>query len=185
MNKHSLATIIQEGSRLLSEVMRTYPRHRSQQPSRAPVASKEEGLTTDETIALPTTEETVAELRRRLGKELYRLEMDLQGGARFAGKPCDCLEHKHKLGLEATTEELMSYETDPVYGKIINWLNLHEYPPKEVLKHPPEYFQKLAPELRRFRKRVMGTESPQALLKKEVKNVNEASSVSTFQDREA
>ena len=60
--------------------------------------------------ALPTTEERHRpELRRRLGKELYRMELDLMGGGRIAAKPCDCLSHKHTLGLEATTGTTTSY----------------------------------------------------------------------------
>lgn len=42
-------------------------------------------------IAMPTTEETVAELKRRLAKEIYAFEKDLLAGGRIAGKPCDCL----------------------------------------------------------------------------------------------
>jgi len=110
---------------------------------------------------LPTTEETIQELKRRLGKELYRMELDLQAGARIANRPCDCLGAKHNLGLEATAEELMSYETNPIYGEIIDWLHRHEleFEPEEIAKKPPEYYQSLAPEVRRFRKEVMGTET--------------------------
>lgn len=56
---------------------------------------------------LPTMEETIEELRHRLGKELYRMELDLISGGRIAGRPCDCLGKKHTLGLEATAEELL------------------------------------------------------------------------------
>ncbi len=126
-----------------------------------------ESSVSESSVASPTTEETVQELKRRLGKELYRIEMDLQGGARIAGKPCDCLSRaKHLSGVEATAEELMSYGVDPTYGRIIAWLEAHEreFEPAEIAKHPPEYYQSLAPEVREFRKEVMGTVKPSALL---------------------
>lgn len=119
-------------------------------------------------LEMPTTSETVEELRRRLGKELYRVELDLQGGGRLGPRqlPCDCLSKKHNLGIEATAEELMSYEPNPVYGQIVNWLNQHaaEFEPAEIAKHPPSYYQALTPEIRGFRKTVMGTEKLVALL---------------------
>jgi len=132
----------------------------------APVAENLAPPEQKTTITLPTTEETVQELKRRLAKELYRMEMDLQEGARIAGGPCDCLSAKHTLGLQATAEELMSYEANPAYGKITTWLRTREpeFEPEEIAQHPPEYYQALAPEVRAFRKEVMGTESPGALL---------------------
>jgi hypothetical protein len=110
---------------------------------------------------LPTTAETLKELKHRLAKELYRVELDLQSGARISGKPCDCLSKaKHSAGIEATAEELMSYEANPLYGKVISWVNSHAtvFEPSEIAKRPPEYYQAIAPEVRAFRKEVMGTE---------------------------
>lgn len=121
---------------------------------------------------MPTTQETIAELKRRLGKELYRMELDLQGGGRISGKPCDCLSAKHRLGLEATAEELMSYDKNPVYNGIVKWLNTHapSFEPAEIAKHPETYYQMLAPEVRTFRKEVMGTEKLGSLLSQNEKN---------------
>ena len=120
-------------------------------------------------ISLPTTQETVTELKRRLAKELYRMELDLTGGGRIAGRPCDCLGQKHHLGLEATVEELIPMDSNPTYSHIISWLNTHgsEFEPEEVAKRPPEYYRGLAPEVRRFRKEVMGTEATSAMLSSE------------------
>lgn len=116
-------------------------------------------------VETPTTAETVAELKRRLGKELYKVELDLLNGGRIAGKPCDCLSKaKHSAGLEAAAEELMSYEANPLYSRIINWMNSQNFDPAEIAKHPPEYYQSMAPEIRNFRKAVMGTEKVTALL---------------------
>lgn len=120
-------------------------------------------------IAMPTTAETVDELKRRLGKELYRMELDLLGGGRIAGKSCDCLSAKHHLGLEATAEELIPMDSNPVYLQVISWLNGHqtEFEPEEIAKRPPEYYQGLAQDVRRFRKEVMGTEYLGAMLTEE------------------
>ena len=110
-------------------------------------------------LVLANTQETITELKRRLGKELYRIELDLQNGGRIAGKPCDCLSKKHHLGIEATSEELMSYEQNPVYGQIIDWMNEHapSFEPQGIAKTEPSYYQSLTPDIREFRKKVMGT----------------------------
>jgi len=117
-------------------------------------------------IAMPTTAETVDELKRRLGKELYRMELDLLGGGRIAGKSCDCLSRKHHLGLEATAEELIPMDGNLAYGQIMSWLDSHkeEFEPEEIEKRPPEHYQAMAKEVRRFRKDIMGTENPGAML---------------------
>jgi hypothetical protein len=114
---------------------------------------------------LANTPDTLAMLKRRLAKELYRMEMDLQNGGRIPTKAggavsCDCLGQKHSLGIEATAEELMSYDKNPVYGKVISWMNTHApvFDPAEIEKRPPEYYQQLTPEVRSFRKEVLGTE---------------------------
>ncbi len=117
-------------------------------------------------LSMPTTGETITELKRRLAKELYRMEMDLAGGGRIAGKPCDCLSAKHHFGIEATAEELMSYESNPVYGKITAWLNNHteDFKPGNINKNDVEYYRAMIPDVRIFRKEVMGTESLLAML---------------------
>lgn len=120
---------------------------------------------------MPTTAETVADLKRRLGKELYRMELDLAGGGRIAGKPCDCLSKKHELGLEATAEELIPLDANPVYNQLLSWLKTHSptFEPAEIAKHPPEYYQELAREVRAIRKRVLGTDNLGALLNQDDK----------------
>ena len=110
---------------------------------------------------LPTTEETTAELKRRLGKELYRAELDLSNKLRIAGKPCDCLEAKHTLGLEAVAEELIPQEpTNPVYFEILQWIKVnHSKVTIEAIvsgKYDEEYPQ-MAAEFKGFRKRILGT----------------------------
>ena len=133
----------------------------------APPSSPPSSPPAPSTLERPTTAETVEELRRRLGKELYRVELDLQAGGRIAGKPCDCLtREKHLGGVEATAEELMSYEANPVYGRVVEWVNKHEgeLRPEAIAEKPPSYYQGLTPEVRVLRKAVMGTEKVIALL---------------------
>ena len=106
----------------------------------------------------PTTEETIQALKARLVKELYRLELDLQGGLRIAGKPCDCAGAKHNVGVEATAEELMSYEANPLYGEVIDWYRrrLPEFDPAVISTKPVDYYRAMTPEVRSFRKALVG-----------------------------
>ena len=117
---------------------------------------------------LPTTEETALELKRRLAKELYRAELDLSSKLRIAGKPCDCLDSKHTLGLEAAAEELIAQEPgNPVYSEILQWIKDNH--PKVTIeaivsgKYDEEY-PKMAAEFKGFRKRIMGTASLTAMI---------------------
>ena len=117
---------------------------------------------------LPTKEETTAELKRRLGKELYRAELDLSSKLRIAGKPCDCLDSKHTLGLEAAAEELIAQEPgNPVYTEILQWIkNNHPKVTIEAIvsgQYDSEYPQ-MASEFKGFRKRIMGTTSLTAMI---------------------
>lgn len=134
-------------------------------PSPAPV------LQPLDAAALPTREETTQELKRRLGKELYRAELDLSNKLRIAGKPCDCLDSKHTLGLEATAEELIAQEPDnPVYSKIIDWIKENQSKVGIDAISSGEYdeqYPKMAAEFKQFRKRVMGTTALTAMIQPE------------------
>lgn len=116
-------------------------------------------------ILLPTKEETVTELKRRLGKELYRAELDLAEGLRIAGKPCDCLDLKHSLGLEAASEELIAQDpANTVYRDIITWINVNRPKLSPAAIASGQYDQEyplMASEFQQFRKRVFGTLSGQ------------------------
>lgn len=111
--------------------------------------------------SLPTTAETIGDLRMRLARELYRLELDLLSGGRIASRPCDCLEKHSSLGVKALAEELIPMSRAPLYGTILSWVDKHtsEFKVEEVAKHEPDYYRALAPEVRTFRKQLMGTES--------------------------
>ena len=114
---------------------------------------------------MPSTAETVGDVRRRLGKELYRFELDLLAGGRVAGKSCDCLQ-KHTMGVEAISEELIPMDQQPIYPRILAWLNEHqvEFRPEEIERRTPEHYQALSSQVRTFRKEVLGTEKMGAML---------------------
>ena len=120
----------------------------------------------------PTTDETVRELRRRLGKELYIAEKDLVNKLRIAGKPCDCLEDKHLLGIEGMTEELMPMDpVNTVYVDILQWVKLNQSKVNVTAITSGEYdeeYPRMATEFREFRKRLMGTENVKALVQKPI-----------------
>jgi len=83
----------------------------------------------------------------------------------------NCLSKKHRFGLEATAEELMSYEHNPVHGQVIDWLNKKAptFEPEQIAQHDPEYYRAMIPEVRMMRKQVMGTESLASLLSSQEK----------------
>jgi len=150
----------------LATLMHSAPKAEVRSPTAPQETAKTEPQGLPGASERPTTAETKEALRRRLAKELYRVEMDLQAGARIAGKPCNCLDAKHNLGIEATAEELMSYGHDPIYQEVIDWGKAHqaEFEPEEIAKRAPEYYQHLAPEVRDFRVRLMGSPRLSAML---------------------
>ncbi len=114
--------------------------------------------------SLPTRDETTRELKRRLARELYRAELDLAAGLRIAGKPCDCLENKHSLEIDAAAEEMVSQDPgNPVYLEIRQWFNdnLHKVTVDAIEsgRFKKEY-PGMASRFKDFRKRVMGTAAP-------------------------
>ena len=121
---------------------------------------------------LPTSEETTQELKRRLGKELYRAELDLSNKLRIAGKPCDCLESKHTLMLEAAAEELIASEPDnPVYFEIIDWIKQNQLKVTIEAISTGEYdeeYPRMAAEFKGFRKRILGSTSRTAMIEPKV-----------------
>ncbi|MDD5510679.1 MAG: hypothetical protein PHI12_07715 [Dehalococcoidales bacterium] len=118
--------------------------------------------------ALPTSDETTVALKRRLAKELYKAELDLTSGMKIAGKPCDCLDHKHGLYLEAASEELVAQDPgNPVYQEIIDWLKVnHSKLTIEAIasgKYAGEY-PVMANQFKQFRKIIMDSAAdPQAV----------------------
>lgn len=158
MARELAAFLVEEGAKVASDLIRVCMRPGLSQAKRRAETIPEPAAPTAVT---PTTQETVRELKRRLAKEIYRAEADLLEGLRIAGKPCRCLDEKHNLGIEAMTEELQGMDINPVYGRIVSWFRQHqqEFVPEEIAKRPPEYYKTLAPEVRAFRKELLGTPS--------------------------
>lgn len=137
----------------------------SEQKTTSTIAAEREKVATVPAPAarynLPTSEETTQALKRRLGKELYRAELDLSNKLRIAGKPCDCLDSKHTLMLEAVAEELIAQEPDnPVYFEIMDWIKRNQIKVTIEAISSGQYddeYPKMAAEFKGFRKRIMGT----------------------------
>ena len=119
------------------------------------------------TIETAGTEETIAWQRRQIAKELYSLQKNLAAGAMIEGKPCDCIADKHCLGLEALAEETMAMHRDSIYQEMLDWnKDVAAKGTHEAIasgRYGDDY-QRMAQEARAFRKRLMGTEEPGAML---------------------
>lgn len=113
--------------------------------------------TVADSIAKPSTEETIAMLEARLNESLVALQPDLLDGARINGKPCDCIK-KHTDEMLAAVRELQSMASKPIYSKIRTWAAEHNWDASVVAKHPPQFFIDLVPELRALRKELNQSE---------------------------
>ena len=165
------ARLIEEGSRVVGSVLRlvvSRPRKSSTESEEETVESSTPAVTSRQTltaqlstIALPTSAETTIELKRRLGRELYKAELDLAAGLLIAGKPCDCLSNKHTLMLEAASEELISQDpSNAVYQEIIVWIRNNGTKVSVEAVQSGRYageYPRMANEFKTFRKRVMGS----------------------------
>jgi hypothetical protein len=122
-------------------------------------------------MPMPTSEETTYELKRRLARELYRAELDLVGGLKIAGKPCDCLSEKHSLMLEAAAEELISQDpANGVYQDIIGWIHKNQAkvtPEAIVAGTDTGEYPVMAAQFKKFRKDVLGTTSTAVVAKQQ------------------
>jgi len=175
MRPDQKAELIRQGSKLAGDLVRTAmsrPRKAAKESTAAAAAAPpqvEQPKTGAKAapIDLPTTEETTAELKRRLGRELYKAELDLAGGLLIAGKPCDCLDNKHTLLIEAASEELISQDPrNPVYREIIQWIRENQNKVTiEAIQSGAykEEYPQMAFQFKDFRKRVMGTAAFNAL----------------------
>ncbi len=168
MDTGTKASLFQEGGKVISDIARALiarPPAPRKEPEEKPVEHSAHVIPASVSrngIALPTSEETTAELKRRLAKELYRMELDLAAGLRIAGKPCDCGSNKHTLMLEAAAEELISQDPGnaSVYQSIIAWIpaNHSKIIPEAIQtgKYTSEY-PRMANEFKMFRKGVLGS----------------------------
>lgn len=170
MDPASKAKLYEEGGRFLGQVVRLLfyrvPK-KKEEPTKAEAETPKVALQQPApvqpmpAISLPTKAETTAELKRRLGRELYRAELDLAAGLKIAGKPCTCLESKHTLMMEAAAEELIAEDPgNSVYLEIIQWIKENQtkvtVPAIASGQYALEY-PRMASEFKDLRKRVMGT----------------------------
>ena len=115
-----------------------------------------------------STEETIAYQNREIGKQLLAMESHYAQRMRIAGTPCDCGATKHLLYLEQLCVETIPMVGDPsTYEGIISWVRENEPKSTEEAaksgRHDGEY-PVLSGQARDFRKRVMGTLSPTAMI---------------------
>jgi len=165
MDPTTKARLFSEGGQIVSDLLKAA----INRPPKRPVEAEEKPAKPSApavtpraaSIALPTSDETTTELKRRLAKELYRAELDLAAGLKIANRPCDCLSNKHTLMLEAAAEELISQDLgNSVYQEIIDWIgnNASKVSPEVIQsgKYAAEY-PHMANEFKNFRKRVFGS----------------------------
>ncbi|MBA7681648.1 hypothetical protein ES703_89988 [subsurface metagenome] len=115
-----------------------------------------------------STGETIAYQRRELGKELLLLEAHLREGCRIpptTGEPCDCCSPKHTITIEALALETYGMTGDPLYQELTKWAEEIErkttIPEIESGRHN---YGEDAVEARKYRKKLLGSESLGALL---------------------
>lgn len=171
MDPATKARLFEEGGKVISDIARvlinrppsrrTEAKEKPAEPSKTTASSVLAVTTRGAAIALPTSEETTIELKRRLARELYRAELDLAAGLKIAGKPCDCLTNKHTLMLEAAAEELISQDPgNSVYQDIIDWIGRNRSKVSIEAIHSGQYtaeYPHMANEFKNLRKRVMGS----------------------------
>jgi hypothetical protein len=151
MDTQVLATIIQEGGKLVTGFLQTYGIHR-RNPSPA--------VEPEQTSIHLSTDEVVAYQKRELVKDLLLLESHLEQGCKINGKPCDCCA-KHPLKIEGLALEASGMSKDPVFSKLAAWAQTISPMTGEAASASGEYdneYPKLAMEAREFRKAMMTQE---------------------------
>ncbi len=159
-------------AKALEEFAATLPAARPQSPTATPPVSSpvvsEVAETTIAPVALsvgsmPTTEETVTDLKRRLAKEMYRFQLDLASGCKIAGKPCDCCDKHPLLGIESLVEELVPMDpSNGIYSECTQWIKANAEKLTVEASASGAYdkeYPYMAAAWRGFRKNLLGTES--------------------------
>jgi len=133
---------------------------------KAHLASKESGI---------STEETVAYQNREIAKNLLSMEKHYAQKLRINGIPCDCGSGRHLLAIESLAEEAISMVDNPnVYYRLIEWVK--EVGPKSTDqaaksgKYDSEY-PTFSHQARDFRKEIIGSLEPSALFTKPVEEL--------------
>jgi len=172
MDPQTLATLIAEGGKLLSGLMKTFNVRMAQvslpdlPETELPALSVEQSPAPDPApapVSKPagvTTEATIRYQKRELVKELILLEGHLQQGCKIGGEACDCC-FKHPIKIEGLAQETAGMSPDPVYRELSDWVN--EISPKTTAdaaasgKYDDQY-PKMAVQAREFRKAIMSTD---------------------------
>jgi hypothetical protein len=151
MDTDILATIIQEGGKVITGFLQIY-RRRAPAPAPLSIESVQSGGI--------TTEQTISYQKRELAKELLLLEGHLEQGCKIDGKPCDCCS-KHPIKIEGLALETSGMSKDPVFSKLAAWAQTVSPMTGEAASASGEYdkeYPKLAMEAREFRKAMMAQE---------------------------
>jgi hypothetical protein len=151
MDTQVLATIIQEGGKLVTGFLQTYGPHR-----RAPAPLSIESVQSGGI----TTEQTISYQKRELAKELLLLEGHLEQGCKINGEACDCCA-KHPIKIEGLALETTGMSKDPVFSKLAAWARMISPMTGQAASASGEYdkqYPELAMEAREFRKAMMAQE---------------------------
>jgi len=168
MDATTKGALIEQGGKLLAEGIRLLAsRPAARKADSVPVASESVTRVVPKQISgmpLPTKEQTILELKRRLHHQIRQAEGDLSVGLVYANRICDCLEAKHTWEIEALASEVIPEDPgNTVYSDIIQWIreNQEKVTRQAVAsgKYKQEY-PRMAAEFRDFRKRLMATISP-------------------------
>ena len=171
MDKEVVATILAQGGKLLSQLlkMQATPSVREDLPfpeiAPAPDPPPEESIKrsikqpseTAPSFTPITTNETVLYQRREISKELILLEGHLQQGCKINDRACDCCE-KHPLKIEGLAQETAGMTADPVYSELADWTRSIATITSEEAAASGQYdeeYPKLAMKAREFRKAIM------------------------------
>jgi len=152
MNTQLLATLFQEGGRVISGLLQTYGIRR---PNAALSELKNKEL--EQESGRVTTDETIQYQKREIVKELSLLEGHLQQGCKINSKPCECCL-KHPIKIEGLAQETVSMTPEPVFKELAEWARSIAPITTEAAsasgKYDDEYPQ-LAIKAREFRKAIM------------------------------
>ena len=147
-----VATVFQEGGKLISGLMQTYGGRRYQVPS-----TQIKEVQADQQAEHVTTDETIEYQKREIAKELMLLEGHLQQGCKINSKACDCCE-KHPIKIEGLAQETAGMTPDPVFNDLADWIKGIASITTEEASASGKYdkqYSKLAIKAREFRKSIM------------------------------
>lgn len=154
MQLQTVATLVREGTKLLTHFLQSYA------GQRPPVLDEHEPRIAEHESKSPTTDETIRHQKREIVKELLLLEGHLQQGCKIGGKACDCCT-KHPITIEGLAEEAAGMTPEPVFRELATWVrSIGEITTVEA-SASGEYddkYPELAIEARDFRKAIMPTE---------------------------